>query len=221
MGGEENVREAPLRTLVDELVTHVLVGLPGDRRTVVGLCGPPGAGKSRAGAMLVYALRRAGVETGQVPMDGYHLSNRQLDTFGARSRKGAPDTFDVAGFRAMLERVRTCRDETIYAPDFSRDLDEPIAAVHTVPPGAKVVVTEGNYLLFETGGWERIRPLLDLVIYLDVPRRTLARRLVRRHRHHGRDDDRAREWVRTVDLPNVEAVVHTRGRADLVWRPVP
>ena len=203
------MREAPLRVLVDELVTHVLVGLPADRRTVVGLCGPPGAGKSRAAALLVYALRCAG------------LSNRQLDTFGARNRKGAPDTFDVAGFRDMLSRVRQCRDETIYAPDFSRPLDEPIAAVHAVPADARVIVTEGNYLMFETGGWEHIRPLLDLVIYIDTPRRTLTRRLVRRHRHHGRDDDGAREWVRTVDLPNAEAVQRTRSRADLVWRPVP
>ncbi|MCR8692494.1 MULTISPECIES: nucleoside/nucleotide kinase family protein [Rhodococcus] len=221
MGGDGSVREAPLRVLVDELVTHVLVGLPADRRTVVGLCGPPGAGKSRAAALLVYALRCAGVSTGQVPMDGYHLSNRQLDTFGARDRKGAPDTFDVAGFRDMLSRVRQCRDETIYAPDFSRPLDEPIAAVHAVPADARVIVTEGNYLMFETGGWEHIRPLLDLVIYIDTPRRTLTRRLVRRHRHHGRDDDGAREWVRTVDLPNAEAVQRTRSRADLVWRPVP
>lgn len=124
---------------------------------MVGLCGPPGAGKSRAAALLVYALRCAGVSTGQVPMDGYHLSNRQLDTFGARDRKGAPDTFDVAGFRDMLSRVRQCRGETIYAPDFSRPLDEPIAAVHAVPADARVIVTEGNYLMFETGGWEHIR----------------------------------------------------------------
>ena len=113
------------------------------------------------------------------------------------------------------------RSERLRAPDFSRPLDEPIAAVHAVPADARVIVTEGNYLMFETGGWEHIRPLLDLVIYIDAPRRTLTRRLVRRHRHNGRDDDGAREWVRTVDLPNAEAVQRTRSRADLVWRPVP
>lgn len=215
------VRSGPIRALVDELVTHVLARLPDDRRIIVGLCGPPGAGKSRAGAMLAYSLRCAGIANGQVPMDGYHLSNRQLDTFGARERKGSPDTFDVAGFRDMLRRVRHERTETVYAPDFSRPLDEPIAAVHAVPPDARVVITEGNYLLFDTGGWEHIAPLLDLAIYIEAPRRTLTRRLVRRHRTHGRDNEQAADWVRTVDMPNAEAVARTRCRADLVWRPVP
>ncbi|WP_407441530.1 nucleoside/nucleotide kinase family protein [Rhodococcus sp. (in: high G+C Gram-positive bacteria)] len=221
MEAPESVRSAPLRELVDELVTYVLAGLPADRRTVVGLCGPPGAGKSRAAWLLMKALRRAGIAAGQVPMDGFHLSNRQLDAQGARSRKGAPDTFDVAGFRNILERIRARGDETIYAPDFSRPLDEPIAAVHAVAPDARVVITEGNYLLFDEDGWAEIRPLLDLVIYLDVPDRTLARRLVHRHRTHGRADDQARDWVHTVDLPNAAAVARTRCRADLVWKPVP
>ena len=221
MEAPESVRSAPLRELVDELVTYVLAGLPADRRTVVGLCGPPGAGKSRAAWLLMKALRRAGIAAGQVPMDGFHLSNRQLDARGARSRKGAPDTFDVAGFRNILERIRARGDETIYAPDFSRPLDEPIAAVHAVAPDARVVITAGNYLLFEEDGWAEIRPLLDLVIYLDVPDRTLTRRLVHRHRTHGRADDQARDWVHTVDLPNAAAVARTRCRADLVWKPVP
>ncbi|MFD6882259.1 nucleoside/nucleotide kinase family protein [Rhodococcus sp. NPDC060084] len=221
MEAPESVRSAPLRELVDELVTYVLAGLPADRRTVVGLCGPPGAGKSRAAWLLMKALRRAGIAAGQVPMDGFHLSNRQLEARGARSRKGAPDTFDVAGFRNILERIRARGDDTIYAPDFSRPLDEPIAAVHAVAPDARVVITEGNYLLFEEDGWAEIRPLLDLVIYLDVPDRTLTRRLVHRHRAHGRADDQARDWVHTVDLPNAAAVARTRCRADLVWKPVP
>lgn len=219
--GPDVVRTGSLRHLVDELVAHVLADLPEDRRTVVGLCGPPGAGKSRAAWLLTRSLRRAGIASGQVPMDGFHLSNRQLDAQGSRSRKGAPDTFDVAGFRETLRRVRVHRDETVYAPDFSRQLDEPVAAVHAVTPGARVVIVEGNYLLFDSGGWQDVRPLLDLVIYLDVPDRTLTRRLVHRHSTHGRADAQAREWVRDVDLPNADAVARTRCRADLVWRPVP
>ena len=84
-----------------------------------------------------------------------------------------------------------------------------------------MVITEGNYLLIDEGGWGDIRPLLDLVIYLDVPDSTLARRLVHRHVANGRADDQARDWVDNVDLPNAAAVAASRCRADLVWKPVP
>lgn len=221
MDGPGSARVGTQRALIAELVTEVLAPLPVDRRTVLGLCGPPGSGKSRAAGLLVAALTRAGIESGLAPMDGFHLSNVQLGARGARERKGAPDTFDVAGFRELLQRVRLRRDETVYAPDFSRRLDDPVAAVHAIEPSARVVVTEGNYLLFDTGGWEAIRPLLDLVIYLDVPDTTLTPRLVRRHRVGGRAQWHARNWVREVDLPNAAAVARTRSRADLVWSPVP
>ncbi|NLV80289.1 MAG: nucleoside/nucleotide kinase family protein [Rhodococcus sp.] len=221
MRGLESARSGTLHALVTELVTHVLAGLPEDRRIVVGLCGPPGAGKSRAAGMLVEALGRAGIPHGLAPMDGFHLSNHRLDALGRRSVKGAPDTFDVAGFRELLKRVRARPDEVIHAPDFSRRLDEPVAAFHAIPPDARVVVTEGNYLLLDTGGWERIRELIDLVVFLDVPDSTLTPRLVRRHRVGGRAALQARDRVRDVDLPNASAVAGTRGRADLVWQPVP
>ncbi|MCK0089259.1 nucleoside/nucleotide kinase family protein [Rhodococcus sp. HNM0563] len=221
MDGSGSARVGTQHALIAELVTEVLAPLPAHRRTVVGLCGPPGSGKSRAAGLLVGALTRAGIETGLAPMDGFHLSNAQLDARGARGRKGAPDTFDVAGFRELLQRVRVRRDETVYAPGFSRRLDDPVAAVHAIERSARVVVTEGNYLLFDAGGWQEIRPLLDLVIYLDVPAETLTPRLVRRHRVGGRARSQARDWVHEVDLPNATAVARTRGRADLVWSPVP
>jgi pantothenate kinase len=221
MNGPGSARVGTQRALIAELVTEVLAPLPADRRTVVGLCGPPGSGKSRAAGLLVAALTRAGIESGSAPMDGFHLSNAQLGARGARGRKGAPDTFDVAGYRELLQRLRLRRAETVYAPGFSRRLDDPVAAVHAIEPSARVVVTEGNYLLFDTGGWEKIRPLLDLVIYLDVPDTTLTPRLVHRHRVGGRAQAQARDWVREVDLPNAAAVARTRGRADLVWSPVP
>lgn len=221
MRGTGSARTGTLPALVAELVTHVLAALPEDRRTVVGLCGPPGAGKSRAAGMLVDTLGGTGIPCGLAPMDGFHLSNRQLDARGRRDAKGAPDTFDVAGFRELLTRIGARPDEVIYAPDFSRTLDEPVAAVHAITPDARVVVTEGNYLLHDAGGWERIGPLLDLVVYLDVPEATLAPRLVHRHRAGGRAAGPARDWVREVDLPNAALVARGRGRADLVWRPVP
>ena len=55
-------------------------------------------------------------------MDGFHLSNRQLDRLGRRDRKGAPDTFDVDGYVATLRRISTGAGD-VYVPDFDRTTD--------------------------------------------------------------------------------------------------
>ena len=72
-------------------------------RVLVGITGPPGAGKSYFAKDLVAALG-AGVAA-YVPMDGFHLSNAQLVRLGRRDRKGAVDTFDVGGYAATLDRA--------------------------------------------------------------------------------------------------------------------
>ncbi|AKE88618.1 MULTISPECIES: nucleoside/nucleotide kinase family protein [Rhodococcus] len=220
MSSPQPPRTGPLRALVADLIDrHLRIVAAGERR-VVGLCGPPGAGKSTAADLLVGLLRDAGIPAAAAPMDGFHLSNHRLDARGTRSRKGAPETFDVAGFAALLRRIRDDRTETVHAPEYSRRLHEPIAAFHEITPETRVVVTEGNYLLLGDGGWERIRPLLDLVVYLDAPGDELAARLIRRHRATGSTAEQAAEWVRTVDMPNARTVARTRDRADLVWCPV-
>lgn len=220
MPSPQSPRTGPLRALVADLIDRHLRTVAAGERRVVGLCGPPGAGKSTAADLLVDLLRDAGIAAAPAPMDGFHLSNHRLDAHGTRSRKGAPETFDVDGFAALLRRIRGDRTETVHAPEYSRRLHEPIAAFHEITPETRVVVTEGNYLLLADGGWERIRPLLDLVVYLDAPDDELETRLARRHRATGSTVAQAAEWVRTVDLPNAHTVARTRDRADLVWCPV-
>ncbi|MYS78554.1 nucleoside/nucleotide kinase family protein, partial [Streptomyces sp. SID5926] len=140
--------------------------LPRDgRRAILGVAGSPGAGKSTLAAHLVRELNGGGEPwVAQVPMDGFHLADVELDRLGRRDRKGAPDTFDAAGYAALLDRLRAEPDgETVYAPGFERELEQPIAGAVPVPPSVRLVVTEGNYLLLETGAWARVRARLDEV----------------------------------------------------------
>ena len=190
-------------------------------RAVVGITGAPGAGKSTLAAELETALRRRGLLAGSVPMDGFHFSNAVLDELGRHQRKGAPDTFDVAGYLAVLDRVRQAAPEgeprEVLAPVYRRDLHEPVAAGTRVA-GRGIVVTEGNYLALNSLGWEGARERIDLLIMVEVDEAELIRRLVARHMSFGRDRADAGHWVRAVDLPNARLVANSVSRCDEVWR---
>ena len=180
-------------------------------RRIIGIVGCPGAGKSTLAERLVAATP----SSVGVPMDGFHLAQVELERLGRAHRKGAPDTFDVGGYVALLHRIRSEPDTTVYAPRFDRHLEEPIANAIPVEPHHAVVVTEGNYLLLDHGGWERVRPALDECWYVDDdPSR--VERLIARHVEHGRSHDEAVAWVRDVDEPNAVVIRTTRVRADRV-----
>ncbi|MCK8681047.1 nucleoside/nucleotide kinase family protein [Streptomyces lichenis] len=185
------------------------------RRGLLGLTGPPGVGKSTLAAQLVERLGGLAV---LVPMDGFHLAQAELERLGRAGRKGAPDTFDAAGYAALLARLRTPESgATVYAPAFDRALEEPVAGSIAVPPGVPLVITEGNYLLEDRGPWAGVRPLLDEVWYLEAAdERTRVERLVARHIRYGKEPGYAERWVRESDEANARLVATGRDRADLV-----
>lgn len=185
------------------------------RRTVLGLVGPPGAGKSTVGEEIVRALGGGGL---LVPMDGFHMSQPELRHLGRRDRMGAPDTFDVAGLAELLRRLRGGEDEVL-APSFDRDVEEPVSDAISVPVDVPLVIVEGNYLLHDKHGWDRIAPLLDACWYLEVPSALRQDRLVRRRIAHGDDPAHSVGWVTSVDERNARTVEATRRRAHRILTP--
>jgi len=180
-------------------------------RFLTALAGPPGAGKSTLAAELVVAL---GQGAKAVPMDGFHYDDAVLIARGARARKGAPDTFDVAGFRHLLTRLRT--EDEVAIPLFDRDLEISRAGADIVGPDDRILIVEGNYLLLNEAPWPDLAPLFDLTIWIDVPEAELDRRLMARWAHYGKTPDQARAWIDGNDMPNIRRVVAGSRPADLV-----
>lgn len=200
--------------MTEELIRRA-AGLAGrGRRTLLGLTGPPGAGKSTLAQQLVQALAGRAV---LVPMDGFHLADPELRRLGREQRKGAQDTFDAAGYVHLLRRLRTADEDVVYAPVFVREQEQAVAGALAVPRQVPLVVTEGNYLLAD-GAFGPVQGLLDECWFVDLDPAERRRRLVARHMRHGRTADEAPRWVAQTDEPNAAVVEATRGRADLVVR---
>lgn len=194
---------------VRELLKH-------GRRTLLGLVGAPGSGKSTLAMAIQHAFPAV---TQVVAMDGFHLANTELRRLGRCGSKGSPDTFDSAGYAALLQRLRhQGADETVYAPEFRREIDEAVAGAVPISPQTRLVVTEGNYLLLETGHWAAVAPLLDEVWYIDVEDTLRTDRLAQRHEQYGRSREDALSWVAGTDEPNARLIAMTRPRAHLVFR---
>lgn len=188
----------------------------GQDRVLVGITGAPAAGKSTLAQWLAAGLDADGLQSAWVPMDGFHLSDAALEGLGRRGRKGALDTFDVYGYLALLRRLRAETGNTVYAPAFERDLEQPIANSIPVPPGTRVILTEGNYLLADEEPWPLVRAELTEVWYAETAADLRRERLVARHVLFGKAPDAAAAWADTVDESNARLIAATRERADLV-----
>jgi pantothenate kinase len=188
-------------------------GLTSGGRAVLGICGAPGAGKSTLAARVASAVGPTAVV---VPMDGFHLHDDELARLGLSERKGAPETFDVAGYVSLLRRLREETAQTVYAPAFDRSRELALAAAIAVRPEHMLVVTEGNYLLYDAPGWSDVAPALDEVWFVEADEERRLMRLVERHVANGRPRDVAERWAGGSDQANADLVASTRGSADLL-----
>ena len=182
---------------------------------LLGIAGPPGAGKSTLAEQL---LAHYGTRAQLLPMDGFHMANEELTRLARAHRKGAPDTFDVDGYLATLHRVIE-RDHDVLAPRFHRDLEEPIAGAIRIATGTELVITEGNYLLLRQDGWSRVAALLDESWMLCPNDGARRERLTARHMAHGRNADDAHRWVLAVDEPNAALILRYSAPAGFVFDP--
>jgi pantothenate kinase len=191
---------------IDELLTGAAP------RTLIGIVGKPGSGKST----LVDLVRERFPSTNVaiIPMDGYHLSNEILLERGMRDRKGAPDTFDVEQFLLLLKRVKETTEEISF-PIFHREIEASVEGEGVVSGSAKVIIIEGNYLLSRDYGWQYVRPLLDQSIYLKLPDEERIRRLIERHIQFGKSQEEAIQWVLGSDQRNAEYIETTSFIAQL------
>ncbi len=195
-----------------------LLPVPGEDRFLLGLVGPPGGGKSTVAVALCDELnRRDGDCWAVLGMDGFHLSNAILHELGRRNRKGAYDTFDVAGFTNTLRRIVTETASPVYLPVFHREIEESISAEAAIAPHIRGIIIEGNYLLCDVGGWEQVRDLLNICWYIDSDAELRRTRLINRATEtYGSPAGEA--WVTNVDEVNAKLIESTAASADLVVR---
>ena len=205
-----------MRTLsLEEALTRAHQLADAGERRLLGICGPPGGGKSTLAGRIVEQL---GDRARLVGMDGFHLAQTELARLGRAERKGAVDTFDTAGYIALLRRLREASEEVVYAPEFRREIEEPIAGAVAVARTVPLVVTEGNYLLADGGGWHEVQSLLDEVWFVAIDEDTRVRWLIERHVRYGRAPAAARAWVLGTDERNAQLVHATKARAHALVR---
>ena len=196
-----------------EIVASLLTG---STRTIIGIVGKPGGGKSTLSKYLCKGLDPLLVSV--VPMDGFHLSNKVLKELGRSDRKGAVDTFDVRGFTHLIERISHDHSNLIYYPIFDRSIEESIAAQGVVLPSTRVVIVEGNYLMHDELGWQEVSPLLDQSWYAFLDEDVRISRLISRHIAFGKDPESAKAWAKGTDQRNADLIEASVARCDFLIR---
>lgn len=174
-------------------------------RYLVAIAGAPGCGKSTLASEVARRLNAQGRKTTVVTMDGFHLDNGILEARNLQRRKGAPETFDAPGFLRLVRALKT--GEEVFAPMFDRTRDLAIAGAVAVPSAARVVIVEGNYLMFDEAPWSELAGLWDLSVRVNVPMPELRARLIHRWLSLNYSSAVATRRAEGNDIPNAQRVI--------------
>jgi pantothenate kinase len=196
--------------LLFEQIQSILDGQ--SARTLIGIVGKPGAGKSTVVEEIQKRFDSSKVSI--IPMDGFHLSNEELISLGRRERKGAPDTFDVEGFTSLIMRVKQIKNEDLAFPIFHREIEASVENEGIVSKESRVVVIEGNYLFSTEHNWDQVYPLLDHTWFIEIDDEVRIERLIARHIRYGKTPEEAEAWSRGSDEVNARFITSTAHRAE-------
>ena len=200
---------------LDALAARIMATQSDDCRILVAIAGAPASGKSTLSDRLCHHLGGDEAGAAVVPMDGFHFDDAILKQRDLLNRKGAPNTFDVGGLQRILAALKTETDQDVYVPLFDRGLELSRGSARCISPRHKIILVEGNYLLLGQAPWDRLAPMFDLSIYLDVAEDILRARLIDRWRGFGFDDASALEKALGNDLPNAQVVATMTGLSNI------
>nr|XP_043609806.1 putative uridine kinase C227.14 [Erigeron canadensis] len=223
-------------TLAERLVPTAASGTNKSLTHIVGLAGPPGAGKTTIASEVAKRVNKlwpqkscsfdSQVEPPEIavvlPMDGFHLYRHQLDSMEnpkeAHARRGAPWTFNPDLF---LKCLKTLREQgSVYAPSFDHGVGDPVEDDIFVNVQHKVVIVEGNYILLEEGTWKDISTMLDEKWFVDVNIDVAMERVLKRHISTGKTPEIAKQRIEYNDRPNAELIYKSKKNADLIIKSV-
>ncbi|XP_057519705.1 putative uridine kinase C227.14 [Amaranthus tricolor] len=203
---------------------------------IVGLAGPPGAGKSTVASEVVKRINKKWPQKAPsmdelvgspdvaivLPMDGFHLYRNQLDAMEdpeeAHARRGAPWTFDPERLLNCLQTLRT--RGSVCAPSFDHGVGDPIEDDIFVSVQHKIVIVEGNYLLLDEGVWSDISNMFDEKWFIDVDLDTSMQRVLKRHISTRKPPDVAKWRIEYNDRPNAEMIMNSKKNADLIIKSI-